>query len=164
MKPIRHCGGATVLLCALVLFAAAPALGATHTWIGPSGGAWSNASNWSGGKPTTGESGGTIVQFGSNTVSSMDIVGLTVDQIDFTGAGNTITGTTALGINGNNLIHNIASDGAGNTLAATLPIGLIGSATEATSSVGTLTIAGAVSGTPGLAFAGGGGDFSLTER
>jgi len=52
----------------IVLSWATPALGSVHTWIGPTNGLWSNAANWSGGKPTSGESGGTIVQFGSGIV------------------------------------------------------------------------------------------------
>ncbi|MFI5005380.1 MAG: autotransporter-associated beta strand repeat-containing protein [Solirubrobacterales bacterium] len=151
------------VLFALALFGAAPALGATHTWIGPTNGTWSNAANWSGGsKPTSGEAGGTIVQFGANTTSSMDIAGLVVDQIHFTGANNTINGATALTINGSTLVQNIVSEAGGNTLGATLPVAITGAALEAASSAGTLTIAGPVSGTLGLVFAGSGGDFALT--
>jgi fibronectin-binding autotransporter adhesin len=92
----------------------------------------------------------------------MDIVGLVVDQIHFTGANNTINGTTALTINGSNLVQNIVSDADENTLSSTLHVALTGAATEAASSAGTLTIAGVVSGAAGLVFAGNGGEFSLT--
>jgi hypothetical protein len=118
---VRRCGASIVVLVALALVSAAPALAATHTWIGPTNGVWSSAANWSGGsKPTSGESGGTIVQFGSNTTSSIDIAGLVVDEIRFTGANNTINGTTGLTISGSTLVVNIASEGAGNTLGTTL--------------------------------------------
>src|SRR5258708_36756839 len=101
MTPSCRFGHSICVCFALALFGAAPALGATHTWIGPTSGAWSNTANWSGGsKPTSGESGGTIVQFGTNTSSSMDIAGLVVDQIHFPGAHNTISGTTALPLSG----------------------------------------------------------------
>ena len=114
MTSLRPCAISVAVLFALALFGAAPALGATHTWIGPTNGAWSNPLNWSGGSiPTTGEAGGTIVQFSTGTSSSMDIAGLVVDEIHFTGANNTINGTTALGVNGSNLIENIASDAGG---------------------------------------------------
>jgi autotransporter-associated beta strand protein len=162
MTPIRRCGSAIAVLLALALFGAAPALGATHTWIGPAGGLWSNAANWSGGKPTSGEPGGTIVQFGANTTSSVDIAGLTVDEIHFTGASNTISGSTALTISGSVLVQNVVSDAGGNTLGSTLPITITGAAVEAASSAGTLTIAGPVSGADGLVLVGGGGDFALT--
>jgi fibronectin-binding autotransporter adhesin len=162
MMPVRRCGISVAVLLALALFGAAPALGATHAWIGPTNGKWSEAGNWSGGKPTSGEVGGTIVQFAANTTSSMDIVGLVVDQIHFTGANNTINGTTPLTINGSNLVQNIVSDAGGNTLSSTLHVALTGAATEAASSAGTLTMAGVVSGATGLVFAGSGGEFSLT--
>ena len=162
MTPIRRCSGTLAVLLALAFVGAAPALGATHTWRGPSGGLWSNAANWIGGAPTSGELGGTIVQFGANTTSTMDIAGLAVDEIHFTGANNTISGTTALTIDGSNLVQNIVSDAAGNTLDATLPLTITRVTVEAASNSGTLTIAGVVSGAVGLVFSGGGGDFSLT--
>ncbi len=163
MTPTRSWGISIAVVCALALFGAAPALGATHIWIGPTNGLWSNAANWSGAsKPTTGESGGTIVQFGANTSSSMDIVGLVVDQIHFTGANNTINGTTTLTVSGAALLDNIVSEGAENTLGATLPVATSGASLFVTSSTGTLRIAGSVSGVPGLVFVGGGGEFSLT--
>ena len=155
------------LLCCLTLgvLAAAPAEAATHTWIGPPGGAWSNAANWSGAsKPTSAESGGTIVQFGANTSSSMDIAGLVVDEIHFTGANNTITGTTPLTISGSALVQNVVSEGAANTLAAALHVTLSGAAVEATSGTGILTIAGPIGGADGLVFAGGGGEFALSAN
>jgi autotransporter-associated beta strand protein len=164
MLPMRRCGILVVLVGMLVLLAAAPALAATHTWIGPPNGTWSNAANWSGGSvPTSGELGGTVVKFGSNTTSSMNIFGLVVDQIDFTGANNTINGTTPLAINGETLAQNIVSQGAGNTLATGLPLVLAGEElVEVTSGAGMLTIGGAISGEPGLAFVGTGGSFALT--
>jgi len=162
MTPIRRCSGTLAVLLALSFLGAAPALGATHTWRGPAGGLWSNAANWTGGVPTSGEIGGTIVAFGASTRSTMDIAGLAVDQIHFTGANNTISGTTALAIDGSNLVQNIVSDAGGNTLDATLPLTLTRVTVEAASNAGTLTIAGVVSGAVGLVFSGGGGDFSLT--
>lgn len=159
---LSRCGISTAVVVALMLVTVAPALAATHTWIGPPGGAWSNASNWSGGKPTSGEPGGTIVQFGSSTTSSMDIPGLVVDEIHFTGAGNTINGTTGLTVSGINLVVNIASEGADNTLGATVPLTLTGAAVEATSSEGKLTLAGAIGGSDGLLVGGSGGSVALT--
>jgi len=167
MTPTRRRGISIAAILALALVGAAPAEAATHIWIGPTNGTWSTSSNWSGGsKPTSGEAGGTIVQFGANTTSSMDIAGLVVDQIHFTGANNTINGTTPLTINGNNLLQNIVSEAGGNTLGGTLHIAMLGpAAVEAASSSGTLTIAGPVSGPAvGLVFAGTGGEFALTAN
>ena len=76
-----------------------------HTWIGlssPFTPNWSDAGNWNGGVPTTGESGGTVVVFNTavpNTVQ--DITGLVVDQLRFDpGASVTLTLGTTLGVNG----------------------------------------------------------------
>lgn len=150
-------------LVAVALFGGAPALGATHTWIGPTNGKWSEAANWSGAsKPTSGEPGGTIVQFGASTASSMDIAGLSVDQIHFTGANNTINGTTPLTVNGASLTQNIVSDGAGNTLGATLQIATAGATLEVASNAGRLTIVGPITGALGVVFVSGGGDSALT--
>jgi len=163
MTPIRRCGISIAVLAALALVGAGSARAATHTWIGPTNGEWANAANWSGGsKPTSGEPGGTIVQFGSNTTSSMNIAGLVVDEIRFTGANNTINGTTGLTISGSTLVVNIASEGSGNTLGATLPVTITGAAVEVTSGAGTLTLAGAIGGSDGLVFAGSGGSLALT--
>lgn len=82
---IRRCGILIAAVFVLTFVGADPVLGATHTWIGPAGGKWSTSGNWSGGVPTNGEPGGTIVQFASNTTSTMDIAGLTIDQVRFTG-------------------------------------------------------------------------------
>src|SRR5215469_1517324 len=109
---IRRAALFSGLITALSLLFASPAGAATHTWIGPSGGLWSNSANWSGGsKPTSGEVGGTVVQFGSTTTSTMDIAGLTVDEIRFTGAKNTINGSQTLTINGATLAQNVVSEG-----------------------------------------------------
>jgi len=164
MTPIRRCGTSIATACVLALLSAAPALGSTHTWIGPAGGKWSTPGNWSGGVPTTGEIGGTIVQFASNTTSTMDIVGLTIDQLHFTGGKNTVSGTTTLKISGSALFTNVNSEGAENTLASTLPIATTGGTLLAKSSVGTLTFAGVVSGSQQVAFEGLGGSMLMTAN
>jgi autotransporter-associated beta strand protein len=165
MQSLRRVVHHLVLLTALSLLVPAMASAATHTWIGPSGGAWSTAANWSGAsKPTSGEVGGTIVQFGSNTTSTMDIPGLTVDEIRFTGAKNTINGSETLSINGSTLVQNIVSEGAENKLASSLHITLVGASTELSSSTGMLTVNAPIAGTPGLVFAGAGGSFALYDE
>ena len=163
MTPIIRCMASVAGILTLALCGAAPALGATHTWIGPSGGAWSNAANWSGAsKPTSGEPGGTIVQFGSGTTSTMDVAGLVVDEIHFTGASNTINGSTPLTISGSTLVQNIVSEATGNTLGSSLHVTLSGAPVEEAASAGMLTVAGPIGGTDGLVFAGTGGEFALT--
>ncbi len=163
MTPCSRYMASVAGVLALALYGAAPALGATHIWIGPLGGTWSNAANWSGAsKPTTGESGGTIVQFGSSTTSTMDIAGLVVDQIHFTGASNTINGSTPLAISGSALVQNVVSEAPGNTLSSSLHVTMTGAPVEETSSAGMLTVAGPIGGATGLVFAGTGGEFALT--
>ena len=161
MSTIRGtvCSVATVF--ALALIGAAPALGATHIWTGGANGLWSASGNWNGGVPTTGEPGGTIVQFNANTTSSMNIAGLAVDQIHFAGSDNVISGTTGLTISGASLVQNIVSDADGNVLAGSLPLTLANATVEAVSNSGTLTVHGAIGGAPGLLTAGS-GDVSLS--
>ena len=52
--------------------------------------------NWTGGKPTSSENGGTVVQFNAGSTSIMDIANLVVDQIVFTGNNNAIGGTSGI--------------------------------------------------------------------
>ncbi len=104
----------------------------------------------------SGESGGTIVQFNSGSTSVMNINGLVVDQIHFTGTGNTINGNTPLGINGSNLVSNILDDVDGNTLSASLPLVLSGLTCGVNVTAGTLNLAGNVSGAEGLVKTGAG--------
>ena len=136
---------------ALIALGASPALAATHVWQGPaSGGLWSNGANWTNGLPTTGEPGGTIVQFNGSTSTTMNIAGLTVDQIHFAGTANTIlaSGSTALGVSGSVLLNNILDDAGGNSVAA--PLTLSGSTVFATVTTGTLTLSGSIGGSDGL--------------
>jgi autotransporter-associated beta strand protein len=145
---------------------ASPALASTHVWQGPpSGGLWSTAANWTNGLPTTGEPGGTVVEFGGSTSTTMNIAGLTVDQLHFTGTGNTIlaSGSTPLGVSGSVLLTNILDGAGGNTVAA--PITLSGALVFATVTTGTLTLSGAVGGADGLKVTGSGaGGVTLTAN
>ena len=96
-----------------------------HVWQGGAGGLWSVPANWNGGVPTNGEATGTIVQFGAGTTSTDNIVGLVVDQVHFTGGGNTISGSgggVSLGISGNTLFTNIQNDTGTNTFDISLPM------------------------------------------
>ena len=64
---------------------------ATHVWIGPhAGGLWNNAGNWTNGQPTSGEAGGTVLQFNEENSSTDNIPGLVIDQLHFTGGGNVL--------------------------------------------------------------------------
>ena len=141
----RSCVNA--ILSLMVFGVCGSAHAAIHTWTGLGGNAlWSTAANWNGGKPTTGESGGTTVIFNSNVTSTMDVAGLVVDLVEFIGSGNTVNGTTTLGINGDNLTVNIQNDSGTNTLSASLPVKFAGIAgVEAVVTAGTLTMAGNVS-------------------
>ncbi len=139
----------TGLLVLLFALSASPALGSTHTWTGAVNQNWSVAGNWTGGVPSTGESGGTIVDFPAGSTSTMDISGLVVDQINFTGSGSTISGGTALGIDGAHFTTDINDANGGN--AITEPVALSGATSVQVSvSSGQLAITGVISGSPGL--------------
>src|SRR5579862_4835 len=138
------------IILGMLCLCAQAALAGTHAWNGPSVGNWSVAANWSGGVPTTGESGGTIIQFGALSNTTCDIANLVVDQIHFTSSANTLNGT--VGINGASLAINIQDDFGGNTIAANLV--LSGASCEASVGAGTLTISGSMSGGVGFVKAG----------
>jgi len=135
------------LLVLLASTAAAPA--ATHVWQGAtSGGHWNSVGNWTNGKPTSGEIGGTILQFGSGISTIDDLSGLIVDEIIFTGGGNSVGGTAtivfgeATSINISNLA---GSNSFGTGISFTLPTYL----TFVNLPAGTVTINGNVTGTGG---------------
>ncbi len=143
---IRKITGAVGLLFVL---SASPALASTHIWTGPANGNWSVAGNWTSGVPTTGESGGTVVSFPAGSTSTMNISGLVVDQINFTGTGSTIGGSTPLGISGTHFITDINDANDGNTIADSIAI--TGTTPVQTSvSTGQLTISGDITGSSGL--------------
>lgn len=145
---------ACVLLAALCCCGSSFAM--THTFTGAVDASWANGANWTGGKPTSAEAGGTIVEFNTNSTSTADIVGLIVDQIHFKGSGNTINGSTPLKIDGSNLSINIQDDAGGNTLSNTLPLVLVNATTIINVATGTLTMSGNISGAFGLAKSGAG--------
>ncbi|MEK7953750.1 beta strand repeat-containing protein [Luteolibacter soli] len=124
----------------------ASAKGSTHVWIGPVNGLWSNPACWSGGIPTTGESGGTLVVFGTSGVSICNYP-VTVDQIAFNGGGNVIVnGGSTLSVSGTAATENIWSMAGDNAITA--PIQYVGTSTiYVRADGGTLTLAGALSGT-----------------
>ncbi|MGC3990803.1 MAG: autotransporter-associated beta strand repeat-containing protein [Chthoniobacteraceae bacterium] len=124
---------------------------ATHIWVGPtSGGLWSNAANWNGGVPTTGESGGTIVQFNGNISSTDNIASLVIDELHFTAGGNTVGGSgVTLGLSGASLTNNLLSDAGNNTIASSLPVNLSGAPVFIVTA-GKLTFDDAVSGATGM--------------
>ncbi len=142
-----------VSLCLAALLQSA-ATAATHTWTGPnSGGVWSASGNWTNGVPTSDESGGTVVSFGSNVSSTFNIPGLKVNQILFNGGGNTINGTAGmtLSVSGTAQIENIWSKTGDNTLADTLSLGYVDTSTVFIRvDANTLTMASPTSGTTGV--------------
>jgi autotransporter-associated beta strand protein len=139
----------TGTLALLFVLNAAPALASTHTWTGAVNQSWSVAGNWTGGAPTSGELGGTVVSFPAGSTSTMDVRGLVVDQINFTGSGSTIGGSTPLGIDGAQFITDVNDANGGNTIAVGLT--LTGATSVQTSvSTGQLTISGVIAGSSGL--------------
>jgi autotransporter-associated beta strand protein len=146
-----------------IVLGATPALASVHVWQGPaSGGLWSTAANWTNGLPTSGEAGGTIVQFNGSTSTTMNMAGLTVDQIHFAGTGNSIlSGGQTLGVSGSTLVTNIADDTGGNTIGTAVAIS--GATIFANVTTGMLTISGSISGSVGLKITGAGaGGITLT--
>lgn len=106
---------------ATILATARPAAAALHVWVGFGDGvSWNDPLNWTGGVPTSNESGGTVVLFVTGTTTTDNIAGLVLDQIHFSGGGNTINGTTTLSFSGAG--DAILNDSGTNTLGSTLPI------------------------------------------
>src|SRR5262245_19348178 len=106
---------------------------ATHVWQGPAtGGLWSTAANWTNGAPTTGEAGGTIVQFGVGIDSTDNIAGLVVDELHFTSSSNLVrgAGNVTLGISGLVAANNLVSDAGLNTIDASLKLDLQGTTVD----------------------------------
>jgi autotransporter-associated beta strand protein len=73
-----------------------------HTWTGSSSsGSWSNPSNWVGGAPTPGESSPVVLNFGpglSNQATVDDVANLTVNQVNITATGYSVTLAASLTI------------------------------------------------------------------
>jgi hypothetical protein len=59
---------------------------ATYTWVGPSGGLWSNPANWSGGPPNTVPSAGSTVFYNTAT-SSIDDLSIPSPGLNLLGVG-----------------------------------------------------------------------------
>ncbi len=143
---------------------------ATHIWMGPAtGGNWSTPANWSGNSvPTTGENGGTIVQFNGGITSTDDIASLTVDEIHFLADGDTINGAAnvSLGLSGSAVSNNLVNDAGNNKISSSLPLNLGGSAIFAVVTAGKLTLDDAIGNLPnstnGLALHLGAGTLTLS--
>src|SRR5205085_8421498 len=100
--PIGRMGSipiAQIFFC-MVFFGCGVTHAATHVWKGAANAPWSVSANWTGGVPTSNETGGAIVEFGAGTTSLQDLNGLIVAQIHLTGTGTTIKGQVPLSISG----------------------------------------------------------------
>jgi autotransporter-associated beta strand protein len=126
---------------------------ATHAWTGGAGVGnldWSNASNWTNGVPTSGESGGTLLVFptvaaGLKTTVD-DLPALTVDKITFSDGGYTVggTGSNLLTLSGT-LSPTVVDSAGGDTFAGSVGIVLTG-ANSFEIDAGTDSIAAVISG------------------
>src|SRR5439155_16405554 len=122
---------------------------ATHVWQGPAaGGVWNNAANWTNGVPTSGEVGGTIVQFNGGIDSTDNIAGLVINQLHFTAGGNTVRGTVGitLGISGLAITNNLVNDAGTNTVDASLPLAVQDISVFTLVTAGQLTAGSGISG------------------
>ncbi len=84
-----------LLFLAVLLMLVDSARAATHTWTGAMGdGRWSTAGNWSGGAPAAGEAAIVTLVFpvAGSKLSTNDIAGLTIDQIQISGDSYRIAG------------------------------------------------------------------------
>src|SRR5258706_4029933 len=118
----------TIASCVAAAFvlAGAPGRAATHVWNpAVTTGNWSAAGSWSsGGVPTSGEGGGTIVQIGGGVTATDDIAGLVIDRLVSSSHGHTVNGGITLGINGALLFPNLQNVTGSNTPGASLAIPL----------------------------------------
>ncbi len=129
---------------------------ATHIWQGPAtGGVWSNAANWNGGVPTTGESGRSVVEFDGGIDSTDDISGLVIFELHFAAGGNTIRGASGVTLDiagegysgvGNTLNVSLQSDAGTNAIDASLPVNISGDFAYLVIAAGQVTIASPISG------------------
>ena len=160
----------------LLTFLGGQARANVHTWIGGnSNGLWSSVANWAGGLPTQDSSAPVVIEFGSNTTSVCD-VNLTVNELHFTGGGNTIIGDNNLGnkltLDSSASLVNLQNDGGtsaqpnvlgGSTTQTTLRVVLSGSSLAVNIAAGsTLNISAIVSGDAPVDINGGAGTIMLT--
>jgi autotransporter-associated beta strand protein len=142
---------------------------ATHTWTDLGGtNNWSDAGNWGGGVPTTGEAGGTIVVLPLNDASMFqDIPNLTVDQLNFTNTTSALLSLTQpLTVSGTSLLDNVINTSGTNTVlgSGTNELRLAGSLNPFFKmTAGTLTVDAVVSGPHDLVVHAGGGVLELAK-
>ncbi|QEL16257.1 beta strand repeat-containing protein [Limnoglobus roseus] len=140
---------------------------ATHIWTGANGNFWNDNGNWTGGKPTTGEVGGTVVQLGTNTNTFQNIPNLNVDQLVFTNNGSaTLTLLQPLGLDGSlvSISKNVINPaGTTNSINGTSDLKLLGTTEPYFAINGTLSIDTSISGTQDLRLNEGGGVLELNK-
>jgi autotransporter-associated beta strand protein len=127
---------------------------AVHTWTGASSALWSDAGNWTGGTPASGNQAALVFPAGAaNLTNTNDLTGLSLSSVTFSGSGYDITGNgvqlqSAASITTSNLTGSNEIDLA----FALLSTATLNSATAAT----TLTLGGALSGTADVTVSGNG--------
>jgi autotransporter-associated beta strand protein len=127
---------------------------ATHTWIGNVNNNWSNAGNWTGGAPTSGEPGGTLIVFNStDSTVIQNIASLKVDKITFAaGSAITLTLQQDLTLDGSVSPINIEQDSNANSIIpdGTHHLILAGASSVVNVTTGTLSLTTDISGAFGL--------------
>jgi autotransporter-associated beta strand protein len=135
----------------------------THTWTGAAGAGnltWSNPSNWNGGIPASGESGGTTLVFptvaAAVKATTDDLASLAADQIIFQDSVYTVSGTpdTSLTLTGSMSPALVDAVG-GNTFDHTRPVTFAGTVTVEVDAQGDV-LAGPLTGAGGLTKTGAG--------
>ena len=141
------------------------AVPASHLWndLGATNN-WSDAGNWTGGIPTNGEVGGTIVVIPINDATcNQDIAGLVLNKLQFTNAGSsTITLNKALTISGDIITNNVVNSSGANKITGAFDLQLGGTSTPFFDMAGgSLTVVSNITGPKNLILNSGGGVLEL---
>jgi fibronectin-binding autotransporter adhesin len=142
-------------LLALCLLASIPAFAASHVWTGAADDRFSNAANWIGGSPAGDASASISFPASSRTTAANDLNGLTVQSIDFSAGGFTVSGNPiTVAANGTVIDTSLATNtiACGLVLTGNMAVTVTGSIYDHNG----LVLSGAIAGSGGVSLGGGG--------